>query len=87
MAQTEPGKTFIGGKTSLDLSFINEKIKVDDDKIDNGKSSSFDFAPQIGKFASLNFVLGAILPISTSSETDIDGDKLSINSWAIGPFA
>jgi hypothetical protein len=87
LAQTEPGKTFIGGQTGLDLSFINEKIKTDDEKFDNGKSSSIDFAPQIGKFAGLNFLIGAILPISSSSETDVDGDKLSLSSWAIGPFA
>ncbi len=85
-AQTEPGKTFVGAGTNLDLSFINTKIKVDNDLYDVGKSSSFEFSPQLGKFATLNFLIGGVMPINISTESDEDDNKQTITSWAIGPF-
>ena len=85
-AQTEPGKTFISGNTSLDLSFINTKLKNDNDKVDFGSNSSIELSPAIGKFVALNFVIGVTLPVSTSTEKTPDDDKYKTSTWAVGPF-
>jgi opacity protein-like surface antigen len=69
-AQTVKGSIFIGGSSSLDLSFLNYKWKTDSGSGDDGKTTSLEFNGQIGYFVFKNCVLGLEIPYTYSKEID-----------------
>ena len=85
--QTEQGSVLLGGSSKLDITSMSSKIKMDGDSEDEGKSSNFEFSPQLGYFVSDGFALGVELPITSNSQTDEDNDKYTSTSLAFAPFA
>lgn len=76
-AQTEKGKTLLGGETKLEYSTFNAG---------NDKTHSLEISPQIGRFIVKNFAIGIEIPFNRSK--DIDGDSEYITSTAmVMPFA
>jgi outer membrane protein len=84
--QTEKGRVLLGGSSKLDFTTTSSKIKMDGNNADEGKSTKFEFSPQIGYFLSNGFAMGVELPIISSTQTD-DDDKYTSTSLAFAPFA
>lgn len=85
-AQIEMGSIFVGGSTKLNASSTKSSYKSDYEEEDAGESSEFEFSPQVGVFISESVVFGIELPVSSASETDTEGNELTIRSYAFAPF-
>ncbi len=54
---------------------------------DFGSNKEFEFAPQIGYFATDGLAIGAELSFTSSKQEDEDGDEFKMNTIAFVPFA
>lgn len=85
-AQTEKGKTLLGGQTKLEYSTFNANWETDYNSGSSGKTRSLEIDPQIGRFVANNFALGIEIPYNRNK--DIDGDdSYTTSSLMVMPFA
>jgi len=84
-AQTEKGKTLIGGESKLEYSTYNASWETNNNSGSNGKTRNLDITPQIGRFIANNFAVGLEIPYSRSKEIDGD-DSYTTYSLLVMPF-
>lgn len=85
-AQTEKGKTLLGGQTKLEYSTFNATWETNVNSGSNGKTRSLEIDPQIGRFIANNFAIGIEIPYNRNK--DIDGDdSYTTSSLIVMPFA
>jgi outer membrane protein len=85
-AQTEKGKTLLGGQTKLEYSTFNATWETDYNSGSSGKTRSLEIDPQIGRFIANNFAVGIEIPYNRNK--DIDGDdSYTTSSLMVMPFA
>ncbi|MBL4561747.1 MAG: outer membrane beta-barrel protein [Labilibaculum sp.] len=85
LGQTEKGKIFIGGQSSLSFSSMDNELKSDLGDEDQGSTTTFEFVPQMGYFVADGLVIGAELGFSSSKEKE-DGYEYKTSTIALGPF-
>lgn len=76
-AQTEAGKTMIGGG----VSFETQSVKDSD-----YKNNSFSILPQVGFFVADNIAVGARLGYAWSEEKESSDDKYATSEFVVAPF-
>ena len=89
-AQTEAGRVLVAGESSLNFSFMKDKVKDDDNERDGPKHFNLEFTPQAGYFVIDNLAVGVALPIQFSTltvETDEGDYKEKESLLAFAPFA
>ncbi|MDD4374679.1 MAG: outer membrane beta-barrel protein [Bacteroidales bacterium] len=85
-AQTEKGNFLVGGESKLNLTFLNSKLKDDDGSENGPKTTNLEFSPMVGFFVADGFAVGLEVPISYTSEKDVDDDNMKTTSMAFAPF-
>ncbi len=84
-AQLEKGTMLAGGEFGLELN--TNKSKYRNQTTTNSKSTSFTLEPRFGYFVIDNLAIGGEISLTSSvSKDELDGDKTTDNSFAIGPF-
>lgn len=84
-AQTEQGGFFINATSALDLSFLDQKLKVDGNSTDIGNVSNIELSALGGYFVADQFVLGLNLSVQSSTEEDAVDNRSSTTTFTIGP--
>lgn len=75
-AQTEQGRTIVGGQLGLNTS----SVKDSDDK-----STNFSIAPEVGYFVSDNFALGLGVGYSWAKQESTDSEH-TLGAFTVAPF-
>ncbi|MFA8435536.1 MAG: outer membrane beta-barrel protein [Marinifilaceae bacterium] len=88
VAQTSfRGSMIISGNTNLNFITMENTRDSDFGEESLGKQNTFDFSPEIGWFVNDDLILGVGLPINITTNKDEDGDKTTVSSYILAPFA
>ena len=86
-SQTEKGKLYLGGSTSLGLNFTTHKIDTGSSLEKTGKTSAFTISPQIGYFVAKNLVAGLEMSMNFSKYSDTyNSSSNASNTYVFAPF-
>lgn len=86
-AQTEKGKLFVSGNTSLSFSSTNATTEFDGEEVgEDQKASVFSVTPSIGYFVMDNLAIGVDFSFTSSKEEEGEFED-TLSSFAVMPTA